>query len=126
MMFFEEKCIAINDIAAKAHDNAVKHGFYDDYLEVSEVLVKADLPECVDYVKRDFVLAQLSKIASEVGECVAVVQKQRVYDGLSEELADIMIRTMDLAAFMDIELGTAVAAKMAKNESRPYKHGKLC
>lgn len=125
-MFFEEKCEAMNDVSLRAHDTALKHGFYDDYLEVSEVLGKADLPECVEYVKRDVVLAQLAKIASEVGECVEVVQKSREYDGLAEELADIVIRTMDLAAFMDFKLGTAVAKKMAKNETRSYKHGKLC
>lgn len=125
-MYFEEKCTVINDIAAKAHDTALKHGFYDDHLELIDMLTNSDLPDCVEYAKRDFVLAQLAKIASEVGECVDVIQKHRDFDGLSEELADIVIRVMDLSAFVGYELGTAVARKMAKNESRPYKHGKLC
>lgn len=120
-------CVTVlNDLAEKAHKTAVEHGFYDDYSDLCEAVMAADAPHAAKTAQRDFVLAQLAKIASEVGECVDVVQKQEDYDGLGEELADIVIRTMDLASFMGYALGDLVSAKMIKNESRPYKHGKLC
>ena len=122
----ETRGAAITELAAHAHKTAVKHGFYDDYMELCEELMKADAPLSAQAAQRDFVLAQLAKIASEVGECVDVIQKKPDYEGLAEELADIVIRTMDLSAFLGYDLGTHVVMKMTKNESRPYKHGKLC
>lgn len=40
------------------------------------------------------------------------------------ELADTIIRIMDLAHAMDMRLGAAIVAKVAFNETRPPKHGK--
>ncbi len=45
-------------------------------------------------------------------------------DDLAEELADIVIRTLDLAAAYDLDIGDAVVYKVEKNQSRPHKHGK--
>lgn len=126
MSKINENCLGINHVSDEAHDNAVKHGFYEDYEKLEEFLQSEDKPHLADVAHRDFVLAQLAKIGSEVGECVAVVQKVEDYKGLAEELADIMIRTMDLAAFLGYRLGADVMLKMAKNAQRPYKHGKIC
>lgn len=43
---------------------------------------------------------------------------------IAEELADILIRTGDLAEEIGVDLQAAVVAKMAKNQGRPHKHGK--
>ena len=126
MKKINENCLGINHVSDEAHDIAVKHGFYEDFESVEEFLIQEDKPHLADVAHRNFVLAQLAKIGSEVGECVAVVQKVPDYKGLSEELADIVIRTMDLAAFMGYRLGANVMLKMAKNAGRPYKHGKIC
>lgn len=125
-MIYDKIAETLNFAAKLAHENAVGHGFYDDIDESMDYLNVNDQNEKAEIARRNFVLAQLSKIASEVGECVAVVQKQRSYDGLSEELADITIRTMDLATYMNYQHGNDVAAKMERNGSRPRLHGKLC
>jgi hypothetical protein len=39
------------------------------------------------------------------------------------ELADLMIRVMDLAAAKDYRLAQAIVAKMEYNRTRPYRHG---
>ena len=44
---------------------------------------------------------------------------------VSEELADILIRTADFAAALGLDLDQAVQDKMTKNEGRPWKHGRL-
>jgi len=40
-----------------------------------------------------------------------------------EELADIVIRVMDLAGVMKISLGAAIQAKSNYNRTRPHRHG---
>ena len=125
-MIYDKIAETLNYASMLAHENAAGHGFYEDIDNIMDYLTVNDQPKLAEKAKRDFVLAQLAKIASEVGECVAVVQKQQHYDGLSEELADITIRTMDLAAYMSYSHGNDVAAKMERNSHRPRLHGKLC
>jgi NTP pyrophosphatase (non-canonical NTP hydrolase) len=127
MRKINEECLAINRVTDEAHDIAMEHGFYEDQEALEEyLLLKADRPDLANIAHRNFVLAQLAKISSEVGESVAVVQKIADYSGLGEELADIAIRTMDLAAYLGYQHGTNIMLKMAKNANRPYKHGKIC
>ena len=44
-------------------------------------------------------------------------------EGIPSELADIIIRVLDIAAFHHIDIAAAIADKMAYNESRTYRHG---
>ena len=125
-MIFEQIANTMNYASKLAHENAVGHGFYDGVDDLTDYLNVNDQPKHSEIARRDFILAQLAKIASEVGEAVAVIQKQRFYEGLNEELADITIRTMDLAAYMGYQHGNDVAAKMERNSSRPRLHGKIC
>jgi NTP pyrophosphatase (non-canonical NTP hydrolase) len=45
-------------------------------------------------------------------------------EGFPVELADILIRVLDLAGRMDIDLDAVVAEKMRYNAGREYLHGK--
>lgn len=46
------------------------------------------------------------------------------HGGIAIELADAVIRIMDLAGKLEIDLGRAILDKMAFNQTRPKKHGK--
>lgn len=46
------------------------------------------------------------------------------YSALEIEMADVLIRCMDLSAARHMNLGAALVAKMAYNETRPHKHGR--
>lgn len=117
------KCSEVlNNVERSVHENAIAHGFYDDIHQLTDRMAKEDPKR--EAVKRDFVLAQLAKIASEVGEAVHAIQHD---DGtLSEELADIIIRTLDLMSYLAIDAGQVVLDKMSVNANRPYKHDKTC
>lgn len=118
---------SINEIVAAAHNNAEDKGFYEDIRAACGYLAKQEQQGMRIAVKRDFVLAQLAKITSEVGETVHAIQRKGVHaDEVAEELADVIIRVCDLAGYLDINLGRAVHKKMAFNATRPHKHGKLC
>ena len=47
------------------------------------------------------------------------------FNQVEEELADTIIRIAHFAGQRKLRLGEAVIAKLAYNEKRPYKHGKL-
>jgi NTP pyrophosphatase (non-canonical NTP hydrolase) len=44
--------------------------------------------------------------------------------GFGSEMADALIRILDIADSVNIDLAREVAIKMAYNELRPHKHGK--
>lgn len=51
--------------------------------------------------------------------------EERIKDTLEDEIADILIRVLDYAAFRDIDLDFHMEAKLRYNALRPYKHNKL-
>ena len=116
----------INALSMQAHQNAEEHGFYSRLQYEMDAMIDADEPSLAEDIRRTFVVAALGKIGSEAGEAISCAQKKLHNDGLDEELADIVIRVFDLAAFMGIPIGDAIMAKMEKNKGRPYMHGKLC
>lgn len=44
-------------------------------------------------------------------------------EGFGIELADCIIRILDTAGFLGIDIGRAILDKMVYNQTRPYKHG---
>lgn len=73
---------------------------------------------------------KIALIHSELSEALEADRKDLVSDhipdfsGIEEELADVVIRVVDLAAMRGLRLGDAINAKMQYNLSRPFKHGK--
>lgn len=77
------------------------------------------------------VIVQLALISCEASEAIEEVragrfeeiQLQGKPEGLPAELADIVIRCLDLAGGLGIDLGAAIDRKVAFNETRPKRHG---
>jgi NTP pyrophosphatase (non-canonical NTP hydrolase) len=93
-----------------AHATATQHGWWDDNRSTGEALLK---------------------VIVEVAEAVQALEAGNPpdkhlpdFDSLTVELADTVIRILDLAGRLYLPLGAAIVAKMAFNESRPYRHGK--
>ena len=65
---------------------------------------------------------KLALIHSEVSEALEAYRNCK--DGeMGEELADVIIRTLDLASYLGIDMEEEVLKKQRQNESRPYRHG---
>lgn len=64
------------------------------------------------------VLEALALIASEVGEAVNECRGVKPTEELGTELADIILRVVDLAKWQGIDLEEVIAAKMLVNEQR--------
>lgn len=71
---------------------------------------------------------KLALIHSEVSEALEAHRNSKTSnvmpDEFVEELADIIIRVLDLCGALDIDISKAVYEKMCKNTNRPVKHGK--
>ena len=100
-----------DDLAEEIHKNAVSKGFWD---------------RTVDPI---FVAKQMMMIVSEVSEAMEAVRKEMDPDQISDEFADIIIRTLDLyagiaeAGYVKKSLDYAIKEKMERNTHRPKKHG---
>jgi NTP pyrophosphatase (non-canonical NTP hydrolase) len=44
-------------------------------------------------------------------------------EGIPSELADVVIRLLDICGYLNIDLEAALIEKMTYNEKRPYRHG---
>lgn len=77
---------------------------------------------------RDDTLLRLCLIHTEVSEAAQEVKRhgtggRAVLDRVASELADVLIRVGDLAGCLDLDLESAVRAKMAQNRNRPERYG---
>lgn len=66
--------------------------------------------------------ALLALVASEVSEALEDFRKDN-REHFAEELVDVIIRILDLGGGLEMDLDTALAAKLEKNRQRGYRHG---
>ncbi len=64
------------------------------------------------------VLEALALVASEVGEAINECRYETPSDEFGEELADIVLRVLDIAHWQGVDMEKEIAAKMLKNEKR--------
>ncbi|QOL26835.1 hypothetical protein LP316_05945 [Thalassotalea sp. LPB0316] len=64
------------------------------------------------------VLEALALVASEVGEAINECRQQEPTPAFQEELADIILRVLDIAHWQGIDIEQALVDKMAKNQAR--------
>jgi NTP pyrophosphatase (non-canonical NTP hydrolase) len=74
-------------------------------------------------------MTKLMLVVTELAECAEGLRKPAEsgvppFSNEEEEIADAIIRLLDYAGQYRLRIGEAINAKMAKNEGRPYRHGK--
>ncbi len=101
----------LDEMAKNIHQTATDKGFW---------------PEKVDDI---FIAKQLMMIVSETVEVLEAIRKDKGKQEIADEMADIMIRTLDLYQglrdndYVDVDLQVSVNKKTDYNKSRPERHG---
>lgn len=102
---------SLDTMAKDIHSIAVEKGFW---------------PDKVDDI---FITKQLMMIVSEAVEVMEAIRKDKGKQEVADEMADIIIRTLDLYqglvdnGYVDQELQIALNNKTSFNKSRPERHG---
>jgi NTP pyrophosphatase (non-canonical NTP hydrolase) len=103
--------LSLDSMAKEIHKTAVEKGFWPDKVD--------DL----------FISKQLLMIVSEVVEATEAIRKDEGKQRVADEIADIVIRTLDLYqglrdnGYVDQELQVALNNKTNFNKTRPERHG---
>lgn len=103
----------LDALAAVLHETAIEKGFWDG-------------PRTHDQIGN-----KLALVHSEVTEVLEAIRKNKGSQEVVEEMADVIIRLLDLyaamrnATFVEHSLDEMLLAKMEKNKLRPKLHGNL-
>jgi len=119
----------LNELRDTIHANALAHGFYDDEnVNIPEklMLIVSELGEAMEAYRNNY-YSDWEGYNSLIDRDIENGAFERlIKNSIEDELADTVIRVLDLCGYMKIDIDQHISLKMKYNESRPYKHGKLC
>ena len=142
-----DKFEALNALAREIYKNAVNHGFYDAELQMTETvggslsdsiilqqlffgqriaLIHSELSEALEADRINRYSKNLKKVESILApnDMFMKAFRKDIKDSVEDEIADALIRILDLCASRGIDIGSHVRLKMVYNENRPRLHGK--
>lgn len=113
---------AINDLADEISQTAEQKGFWD-YEDVGDLgliplkiaLIHDEASEALQVHRKDY-------DDGDIDSNSTMTEMQE--EDFAGEVADIIIRALDLGGYFDWNMGDIILNKMEHNRSRPHRHGK--
>lgn len=102
-------------MAEEFWENSAAHGFYEEdrSFDRALMLITGEVSEAHEEFRSGHKFTEIYYRASDGKP-----------EGIPTELADILIRVLDTAYNLHIDIAAAVAEKHAFNRTRPHKHGR--
>lgn len=116
----------IKAISQEIHENNKTKGFYDEPKNIGEMLmlIVTEVSEAMEADRKSkFYNKGLDYVSHNQGEWFESIFEKHCKNTFEDELADIVIRVMDMAAFKGIDLEWHILQKIRYNKTRPHKHG---
>lgn len=101
--------MSVAQLQEQIHRTAVEHGWWDQSRPIGEALM--------------LIVTELAEAMEAYRDGNPESDKIEGFSKVEEELADTIIRILDLAGGMGFDIQGALEAKMMYNETRPYRHG---
>lgn len=120
----------IKELQNSIHANAIRKGFWEEPVNIGEklMLIVSEISEALEAHRkgRHCNPVDVAWFLSTTDESHAIheVFPEKIKDTFEDEIADAVIRLLDMCAKMDIPIEAHIEAKMRYNATRPYKHGK--
>jgi len=122
--------VDLNELAQLINKRAKEKGFYDGGFNLSEklMLIVSELGEAQESDRKnrranlEYFLERQKELVADEGKIRAF--ESSIKDTIEDELADALIRILDLCGYLKIDIGKHVEIKMWYNSTRPEKHGK--
>ena len=132
----------LNELSSKIYNANKEKGFYDEPREIGTVLmlVVSELSEALEADRKDKrsylngfeAMLKNAKLSinnfdvKDIYNCGWVKDRfeETIKDTFEDEIADAMIRLLDLCGHLNIDIEKHIDLKLRYNETRPYKHDK--
>ncbi len=117
----------LNNLATQIHQNNKEKGFYDEPKNTGEMiaLMHSELSEALEADRKGVkCIPPMNDLDLLDDNNFEISYKHEVKGAFEEEMADILIRVLDMCAYKGIDIDFHVEAKMRYNKLRPHKHGK--
>ncbi|MDT2738735.1 hypothetical protein [Enterococcus canintestini] len=103
----------IKQLQSEIHQNAKEHGWWESKREFGTLiaLCHSELSEALEEYRKGYPINE--SYYSENGSL----------EGVPSELADVVIRILDMCEYYDIDLEKVINEKHLYNKKRTFKHG---